>query len=277
MSIFGAMKKGLEIAAKSLMLCLVALVVLFVGYLIVGLVLGGSIMSSNFPPVTPDMSPEQVRALDWSKVNWGIFIPGAIIAFLLGFLLNSFTQGGIIASIRDHIKEGKSKVLSFFGSAVKYCLPLLLQILLIVAITVLVVIIALVIMGLVAAIKIVPIIIIIDAILFLALLAFLIYVAIVLVYGQISLVVNNSGAIKSLIQARAFLKKNMLKTVLLFLLSGLIYYVVYFALQLLTTLTGSWPAISRILWSLITSYIYIFASIFMVGSFITYYLATNKE
>ena len=91
MGIAGAMKKGLEITTKSLLLCLVAIVVLFVGYMIVGFILGGTILTSKFPPITPEMTQEQMNALDWSQVKWAIFIPGAIIAFLLGFLLNSFT------------------------------------------------------------------------------------------------------------------------------------------------------------------------------------------
>ena len=84
MGIFGSMKKGLEIAAKSLLLCLAALIVLFVGYIIVGFILGGTILASKFPPITPEMTQEQVRALNWAQVNWAVFVPGALIAFKMG-------------------------------------------------------------------------------------------------------------------------------------------------------------------------------------------------
>lgn len=277
MGIAGAMKKGLEITAKSLLMCLAAIIVLFVGYLVVGFILGGAILASKFPPILPDMTPEQMNALDWSGVKWGVFIPGAIVAFLLGFLLNSFTQGGIIASIRDCAKEGKEKIVAFFTSAVKYCIPLLSQILLVVAGTVAVVAIALVIMALVALIKVAAVVVIVDVVVFLALLALLIYIAMLLVYSQISLVLNNAGPIKSIGQARAFLKKNLPKAALLFIVTGLIYVVIYLVLQLLTALTAGWPVISKILWSLITSYVYILISVFMVGSFLTFYLAAENK
>lgn len=277
MGIVGSMKKGLEIAAKSLLLCLVALIVLFVGYIIVGFILGGSIIASKFPPITPDMTPEQVKGLNWSAVNWAVFVPGALIAFLLGFLLNSFTQGGIIATLRDCIKEGKEKISGFFGSAAKYCLSLLWQIILIVVITVLIVIIALILMSLIAATKIVPLVVVVDVVIFAALLAILIYIAMMLVYGQITLVLNNTGAVKSLGASIKFLKKNLVKAALLFILTGLIYVVIYIVLQALTGLTAGWPGASRVIWSLVTSYVYIVVSVFMVGSFLSFYLAAENK
>jgi hypothetical protein len=276
MGIFGSMKKGMEIASKSLLMALAALIVLFVGYVIVGFVLGGTILASKFPPIAPDMTPDQIKNLNWSQVNWAMFIPGVIVAFILGFFLNSFTQGGIIASLRDCAKEGKEKILAFFGSGLKYCLPLFIQILLVVVVTVLVVAIGIILMTLVAAIGVVPLVIAIDVVVFLVLLALLIYIAMTLVYGQISLVLNNSGAIKSLGEATGFLKKRMLKALGLFILTGIIYYVIYIVFQLLTGLTSGWPVISRIVWSLATSYIYIFLSIFMLGSFISFYLAAKE-
>ncbi len=277
MGIVGSMKKGLEIAAKSLLLCLIALIVLFVGYIIVGFILGGTILASKFPPITPEMTADQVRALNWSQVNWTVFVPGALLAFLLGFLLNSFTQGGIIATLRDCIKEGKEKISGFFGSAFKHCLPLLGQIILVVTVTVLAIIIALVVMSLIAATKIVPLVVVVDIIIFAVLLALLIYIAMILVYGQISLVLNNMGAIKSLGASIQFLKKNLLKAILLFLSAGLIYIVIYVVLQALTGLTAAWPVATKIIWSLVTSYVYIVVSIFMVGSFISFYLSVAEN
>ena len=277
MGIIAAVKKGFEIAGKSLLLCLIAMIILFVGYMIVGAILGGSILASKFPPITPDMTPQQINALNWSQVNWALFIPAALVAFILGFLLNSFTQGGIISTLRDCVKEGRERISAFFGYAAKYCIKMFIQILFILIVTIVVVILGLLVMTLVALINVKPVVIAIDAVIFMALLAALIYTAMVLVYGQINLIFDNSKAIKALGNAVKFVNKNLLKAFLLFLVAGIIYVVIYVGLRQLTFLTLGWPIVSQIIWNLATSYIYILISIFMVGSFITFYSATAKE
>lgn len=277
MGIFESMKKGLAVAGKSLLLCLIAMIILFVGYILIGFLLGASIIGSKFPPITPDMTPEQLNGLNWGQVNWGLFIPSTIIVFILGFLLNSFTQGGIIATLKDCVTKGEEKVMSFFGSAAKYCLKLFTQLILVVAVTILSVIIALVAMSLVAATKIAVIVIVVDIAIFLILMALLIYIAMVLVYGQISLIFNDSKAIKALGDSMKFIKKNLLKSVILFILTGIIYVAFYLIIRGLTLITLGWPIVTQVIWNLVTSYIYILVSMFMVGSFITFYSASKVE
>jgi len=277
MGIIEATKKGLEASAKSLLLCLVVLIILFVGYIIIGSLLGVTMLGTKFPAITPDMTPQQLNALPWSQVNWAVFIPSVLIIFILGFMLNAFTQSGIVATLKDCITEGREKIASFFGYAVKYCLRLFLQIILVVLITAISVIIALLIMTLVGLTKVNLIVVPVSIIIFLALLASLIYIAMVLVYGQISLVFKNSKAVEALGEAIKFINKNLSKTVLLFVLTGIIYVAFYLVIRQLTVLTFRWPVISQVIWNLVTSYIYLLVSIFMLGSFIAFYSAAAQK
>ncbi len=277
MGILGAMKKGLEIAGKSLLLCVVAMVILFVGYVIIGALLGTTILATKFPPITPEMTPQQINALNWAGVNWTLFIPSALVIFLMGFLLNSFTQGGIVATLKDCATEGKERIASFFGYAVKYCLRLFLQIVLIVIVTIISVTAALLVMTLIGALNVKALVIVLSAIIFFVLLVALIYIAMVLMYSQIYVIFNNSRAIEGLAGAIKFLGKNLIKATTLFVLTGLVYLVCYLVIRQLTMVTFRWPVVSQIIWNLAASYVYLIVSMFMLGSFVTFYSSRAQK
>ena len=275
MSIADSIRKGFGVAGKNLLVCLISLLVIFIGFIMLGILVAVAIISSNFPQITAGMTPQEVSALNWAQVNWALFIPLISVIMLMGGILISFTQGGILAFIRDCVKVGMSNLSNFFKSGAKYLLKVFSQYLIIGLIGLIFMILGIIFVALVGLAKIAPLAIAAGIIIQVLLVILMLYMVLILVYGQISLITGSSGAIKSLGEGRSFLNKNLGKTILLFMPFALIFVIFYVLGQGLTGVLLALPVLIQLVLNFVVSFLQIIVSVAMMASFMTFYLETK--
>lgn len=274
MGISGFIKKGFGIVGKSALLCLVALAVLFVAFFILGIFIALAVAFSNFPQMTPNMTQQEIGALNWSQVNWGLFVPVFALFVLLAGLVMSFIQGGLVAYIKDCIKEGASKIGSFFGNGVKFLMGIFLQYLIMIAAGVALVIVGAIIMTLIGLTNVTPLVVAAASVIFAVLaLALLVYLAISLLYGQIALVTDNAKALKSLRKGIGFLNKNIGKSILMFIPFAIIFALFYAVGQGMAAAMPAMPVVVQLVLNFAVSFLQLLISVAMIASFMSCYMA----
>ena len=262
MGVLNALKSGFSIAAKSLKLwgvLVVINVILFILAIIAMVAIMGPTMANNANAATP---PQPT----------GSQIISMMIVVIIGVIIQLFINAGIVGSLRDMVKTGSAKLGDFLKSANKYFVRFTLFSLLMFAVVIVFGILAAVLIGLIASLAKGAAIVSTMLGIILGIVG-LIGLIILGLYGSlvpVIIVSDESKVFGSISNAAKLLKKKFWVTLGL----ALIYWVMFLLLAFLNYIAnlGGVAAVS-IVSQIGVSLVNIFLSLAFIGSFIKYYLA----
>lgn len=250
-----AIKKGFEVAAKSMNLVLV-LIIFNVIFNIIGI------------PLAPKAGTEAAPTLT----------PAALIFSAVFILISVFIQGGSLALIRDSIKEGKLKLGNFASYGLKYYLRLLgLGAIIILLVSIVAIIAGLMIIAATPLNNVVATTVaVIIAVTIVAIVAVLYFIPFTL--APYTLVCEETGIIEALKKSLMLMKNKLPRVfmlVLLFVLLILIALGIGFIIGFIAGLiTAVLPVgAGQILMAVVTSIINGYLGVVMMAAFMTFYLA----
>ena len=255
MGIIEIVKKGFVVAAKSIGLVLI----LFVFNLVWNM---ASIPLAAGPGAAP--TPQLTAS--------------AIILSVIFILISIFVQGGSLALVRDHVKEGKMKLGSFASYGLKYYLRLLglgFFIVLIIAV-----------FGLIAAVIVAAtaplnnvVVTTIAGIIAIVIGAIGLYAILLLILSPYALVSEELSIIESMKRSLALVRKAIGRVLLLLVVLILISLGIGFLLGFLTGLmTAALPVkVGQVLIGFVNSIFNGYLGVVMTASFMGYYLALAAE
>ena len=256
MKVIDAIKKGFEIASKTLAVVLVV----FIFNLVWNLV------TIPFTPATP-LGPAAQTPMS----------PPLAVLSIIFILLSIFIQGGVLSSMKDAIKEGKAQLDRFAGYGAKFYLRLLG----IAVLIGLVIGIAALLATLIAASSAASgnaIIIGITAIIALVVGGLGIYLVVLLSFSPYVLVVKDTGVFETIKASVAFVRKNLLKVVGL----GLLLILIGLGIGLIVGVIVGFLSLAirgrffQVIVGIISSGVNSYLSIVITASLMSYYLALSK-
>jgi len=278
MGIMNAIKKGFSAAGSNLLLCLVSVLFIFIGFIVLGILLAFAIVSGNFPQLNPGMTPQQIMALNWAQVNWVLFVPIFLVILFLAGMIISFAQAGILAFIRGCIKEGSSKISDFFKYGAKYLFKIFLQYICMGAIGLFFAILGIMLVGLIGLSNVIPLLTAAVIIFQILLIILMVYMVLILMYGQIAVVIKDSGAIKSLGEGLGVLNRNIGRSIALFIPFAAVFVIFSIAAQSMAGIILALPVFIQVALNFVVSFLQIIISVAMIAAFMEFYLAlAGKE
>lgn len=266
MGIFEAIKKGFGAASKNVLL----VTVLFIFNVIWNMVNMLMMPAGTVPP--PDAGTATPPAIPTEMAL-------ATLGFSLLFILISiFMQGGTLGVIRDHIKEGSTKLAKFASYGLKYYLRLLgLGILIILLVLLIAIIAALIIVATTPLNNV--IVTVIASVIAIAVGVIGIYFVILLVMSPYALVCEESGVIAAMKKSLTTVKKAFLKVLLLLVMLILIAIGIGVLLGVVTGLltVAMPPKVGQVVIGIVNSLFNGYFGIVMTAAFMTFYLAIAER
>jgi len=243
-----SIKKGFEIAVKSMDLIGVLFVFSFIWNLI-NVLYAQNVQNPN-------------------AIN-----PALVAAAVVFVLLTIFFQAGSLAYIRDRIKTGASSLAAFFKAGGAYYFPLL-----VIAVIVTAIIVVFILLATLGSFwtRQVPVLPVVLALLFAA---FGIYFVILLFLAPYIAVADNQGPIASIKKSVGAVRQNILPLVLIFLILLLIFIASAFILGAIFAIisVGIKGLTAQVIFALLGSLVNSFLGVFMSSSFMGYYLGKSSS
>lgn len=260
MKILDAVKTGFTSIAKNIklwiLLAVISLVLMVVSIPILVAIFGQAVPQ---PGVTP--TPEQM-----ANVRWGLFIPFVLVMVLL----QTFINAGVVASVKDIIKNAGLNLSKFVTYAKKYFLRILsfglIMLLAILALSVVFGFLGAIVGAIGNAVGALGA--ILGFLLAVLGLAVLIFVVIYGSFGPVVIVAEDKSVVKSLKAVLDFMKPRLLKTAGLAAILWIIFIVVAMINNFLTFQGGGVALVAQI----ITNVINIYLSLVYIASFMAFYL-----